>query len=301
MSIHVTLRQLRLFLALADTGSVSGAARACHVTQPTVSMQLREIGEAVGLPLYEVVGRRVYLTGVGEELARSARNMLEEWAAFSQRIDAIRGLTTGQLRVAIVSTAKYFMPRLLGRFCQRHPDVDIALEVLNRDGVLQRLRDNRDDLYIMSAPPRDLEISSRAFMANPVVVVAPPGHPLAAAKRLSLAKLAAERFVLRERGSGTRLAADAHFRTHGFQPRIRLELGSNEAIKQAVAGGLGISVLSRHAITIERREGSLIELPVSGFPLHANWFVVHLKGKRLSPLANAFLEELQADVEGEAI
>jgi len=293
MSIHVTLRQLRLFLALAERGSVSAAARACHVTQPTVSMQLKEIGEAVGLPLYEVVGKRVFLTATGEDLARTARAMLDEWESFSQRIDAARGLTAGRLKVAVVSTAKYFVPRFLGTFCQRHPEVDIALEVLNRDGVVQRLRENRDDLYVMSAPPRDLEIVSQAFMANPLVVVAPPVHPRAGARRATLAQLGNEQFVMREQGSGTRLAVDAHFRAHAFQPRIRLELGSNEAIKQAVAGGLGIAVLSRHALEAELRDGTLVELAVRNFPIHDNWFVVYPRGKRLSPLATAFLETLR--------
>ncbi|MEI7465717.1 MAG: LysR family transcriptional regulator, partial [Burkholderiales bacterium] len=154
--MNVTFRQLRLFLALADTGSVSAAARATHVTQPTASMQLKEIAGAVGLPLYEIVGRKLYLTDAGKELAETARAISQTWEAFEQRIDSAKGLARGKLHVSVVSTAKYFMPRLIGSLCARHPGIDVALEILNRDGVVQRLRENRDDLYIMSMPPRGM-------------------------------------------------------------------------------------------------------------------------------------------------
>jgi len=188
MSIHVTFRQLRLFLALAATGSVSGAARSVHVTQPTASMQLREISAAVGVPLYEVIARRVHLTEAGNELVHAARAIASEWEAFGQKIDSIRGLTRGRLNVAVVSTAQYFIPRLLGDFCDRYHNVEIALEVLNRDGVVSRLRENRDDLYIMSMPPADLALEDHVFMPNPLVVVhaSPPPTPLSITKLQSL-------------------------------------------------------------------------------------------------------------------
>lgn len=300
MSIHVSFRQLRLFVALADCRSISGAARACHVTQPTVSMQLRDMTAAVGLPLYEIIGRQLFLTAAGEELATSARSMLAEWDAFEQRSAALRGLGGGRLRVAVVSTAKYFIPRLLGEFCGRHPDIDVSLEVLNRDGVVQRLRENRDDLYIMSRPPADIDVVEQAFMANPLVVIAPIGHPLATARRIPAQRLAAERLILREVGSGTRLACDAHFRKLGVKPKLRLELGSNEAIKQAVAGGLGISILSQHALGDDLAGQGLAVLSAAGFPIHANWFVVHPRGKRLSPLAEAFLHDLREAAGGQS-
>ncbi len=292
--MNVTFRQLRVFLALADLGSISAAARASHVTQPTVSMLLRELTETIGLPLYEVIGKKVYLTAAGEELARSVRAMEDEWAGFSQRIDSMKGLDRGRLRVAVVSTAKYFVPRLLGNFCGLHPDIEIALEVLNRDGVVQRLRENRDDLYIMSMPPRDLDLSAQVFLPNPLVVLAPRHHALTGAGRLPLADLAEERFILREGGSGTRLACDAHFQQQGFRPRIRMELGSNEAIKQAVVGGMGLAVLSRHAIGEALEENGLAILDIEGFPIHASWYIVYPRGKRLSPSATAFLQQLQA-------
>jgi DNA-binding transcriptional LysR family regulator len=290
--MHTTLRQLRLFAALAEHGSVTAAARACHVTQPTVSMQLKDLTDAVGLPLYERVDNRIHLTQAGEDLLRTARAMSDEWAAYVQRIDAMKGLTRGRLRVALVSTAKYVVPRILGRFCARHPDIDIALEVLNRDGVIARMRDNRDDLYVMSIPPADIALERHPFLPNPLVVIAGTSHPLVGRKRLPLAKIARERFILREPGSGTRLACDAHFKRAGLVPDVRLEIGSNEAIKEFVAAGMGIAVVSRHALGSKESDSGLAILNVAGFPLHSNWWIFYPRGKSLSPIATRFLDEL---------
>lgn len=293
--MNMTFRQLRLVLALADTGSISAAARATHVTQPTASMQLREAANAVGMPLYEVIGKRVHLTEAGKELARTARAMSAEWEAFEQKIDGLKGLTRGRLKVAVVSTAKYFVPRLLGSFCATYPAIDISLEVLNRDGVVSRLADNLDDLYIMSMPPTDVDLEDQVFMPNPLVVIAPGKK--AASKRAStnktidLSDLAGSRFILREPGSGTRMATDAHFRRLGFNPGLKLELGSNEAIREAVAGGLGVAVISRHALKGQASDG-VVELNVRGFPLQSQWHVVHHKGKQLSPIAQIFRDHL---------
>jgi DNA-binding transcriptional LysR family regulator len=288
MTMNVTFRQLRLFLALADTGSVSAAARLLHVTQPTASMQLREIADSVGLPLYEVISRRVHLTEAGRELARTARAIAGEWELFGQKIDAMKGLTRGRLRVAVVSTAKYFVPRLLGSFCAAHPEIDISLEVLNRDGVVQRLRENLDDLYIMSMPPTDIDLEDQVFMPNPLLMIASLSHPLAHRKKITVQQLSTERFILRERGSGTRMAVDAQFRKLRFSPLLRLELGSNEAIKQAVAGGLGISVVSRHALYERLEDDDVAVLDAEGFPIASQWHVVYPKGKQLSPIARVF-------------
>jgi len=292
--MNVTFRQLRLFLALADTGSVSRAARECHVTQPTASMQLKDISDSVGVPLYEVISKRVHLTDAGRDLARTARSIADNWAAFEQEIDAAKGLTRGKLRVAVVSTAQYFVPRLLGTFCSRYPDIDISLEVLNRDGVVQRLQGNQDDLYIMSMPPAGIELEDRVFMPNPLVVIAPNNHPLASRRNIELQELSSLRFILRERGSGTRMAVDAHFKRLRFKPDLRLELGSNEAIKEAVAGDLGVSVISSHALHGQAAEHGVSTLNVAGFPIESSWHVVHQKGKRLSPIAAVFQEHLLA-------
>ena len=292
--MHTTFRQLQLFLALAEHGSITAAARACHVTQPTVSMQLRDLTEAVGLPLYEQLGKRLHLTDAGHALVKAARSMSAEWSAFEQKIAALKGMTQGRLGVSVVSTAKYFVPAMLGTFCASHPEIDIALQVLNRDGVVARLRENRDDLYIMSIPPADIELEQKLLLPNPLVVVAPRSHRLAGKRSVSLASLASERFILRERGSGTRMACDAHFAALQFQPNVRLELGSNEAIKQSVAAGLGLAVLSRHALLTDAATESVAVLNVRGYPVHSNWFVLYPKGKQLSPIAAEFLSHLHA-------
>ena len=290
--MNITFRQLRLFLALADTGSVSAAAKALHVTQPTASMQLKEMAQSVGLPLYELVNRKIYLTDAGKELAAVARSVAQSWDTFEQHIDAVKGLSRGKLRVAVVSTAKYFMPRLIGSFCARHPAVDVSLEILNRDGVVQRLRDNLDDLYIMSMPPADMDLTDEVLMPNPIVVIAATTDPLARRQAVPLQELAQRRFILREKGSGTRMAADQHFRKMKFRPDVRLELGSNEAIKESVAGGLGLGVVSRHALHGHRREHGVSVIDVEDFPLPSAWHIVHPAGKRLSPLALAFKQQL---------
>lgn len=292
--MYYTRRQLQLFLAVAEHGGVSAAARACHVTQPTVSMQLRELADAVGLPLYEQIGRQLHLTPAGEALVATARAMNDEWSAFEQRIAGLKGLTEGRLRVAVVSTAKYFIPRMLGQFCKQHPGIDVALAVENRDGVVARLRGNADDLYIMSQPPADIEVERHTFLPNPLVVIAPRSHPLASRKRIALESLAGEPFVMREPGSGTRLACEAHFAAAGFAPRVRLELGSNEAIRQAVEGELGLGIVSLHALAGVAPGERPAVLPVSGFPIRSSWSILYPRGKRLSPIAGVFLDYLKA-------
>lgn len=287
--MDVTFRQLRLFLALADTGSVSRAARALHVTQPTASMQLRQMARATGAPLHEPAGRGIRLTESGRELADAARRIFAAWDAFEQGVAARRGLAAGRLRVAVVSTAKYFMPRMVGGFCKLHPKVDVSLEILNRDGVVQRLREGRDDLYIMSMPPSDLKVLAEVILPNPIVVIAAEADPLCRRKSLRLADLGDRRLVLREPGSGTRMAVERHFRRQRHRADVRLELGSNEAIKQTVAAGLGIGILSRHALGATHP--GLRELDVRGFPLPSAWHLVRSSAP-LSPLAAAFREHL---------
>jgi LysR family transcriptional regulator, low CO2-responsive transcriptional regulator len=285
---------MQLFLALVETGSVTAAARAVHVTQPTATMQLQKVAESVGLPLYEVISKKVHLTEAGRELAHVARSIANEWESFDQKMDALRGLTRGRLRVAMVSTAKYFVPRLLGEFCGQHPNIEIALEVLNRSGVVQRLRDNLDDMYIMSMPPTDLDIVSHVFIPNPLVMIAASSHPLLQQSGVQWSALENERFILRERGSGTRMAVDQFFKDHHFKPHVRLELGSNEAVKEAVAGNLGVSVVSRHTLSGNLNHHGVAELRVEGFPIQSNWFIVYPKTKQLSPIAKVFLQHLLA-------
>lgn len=296
--MNFTFRQLRLFLALAETGSVSAAAKAMHVTQPTASMQLKEITASVGLPLYEVIGKKVFLTDVGKSLAVTARDITQSLASFEQLTYATKGIAKGHLRIAVVSTAKYFMPRLIGSFCKRHPLIDVSLEILNRDGVLGRLRQNTDDLYIMSMPPDDVVLMDEVLMPNPIVVIAASTDPLTKQKKVSLDDLSRRRFILRESGSGTRMAADQHFRRKKFRPDIRLELGSNEAVKESVAGGLGIGVISQYALHGHQKEHGVRVIDVNDFPLKSSWHLVHLAAKNLSPIALAFKEHIIREING---
>lgn len=299
--MHFTFRQLQLLVALAQTGSVTGAARRCHVTQPTVSMQLKDLAAAVGLPLYEQVGRRLQLTAAGEAVVRTAQSMMDEWESLEQRIAAMKGVEQGRLRVSVASTAKYFVPRMLGRFCEDHPSIDITLQVLNRDGVVARLRENLDDLYVLSRPPRDIAHRSEVLLRNPLVVVAPLAHPLAGTAGVRWQRLRSEPFILREAGSGTRLSVDEHFGQLGLSPRVRLELGSNEAIKQAVSAGMGLAVLSRHALAADPAQEGLAVLDVRRFPVPSAWSVLWPAGKQLSPVAAEFVRHLhQASAHWEA-
>ena len=294
--MNITFRQLRLFLALAETGSVSGAAKLMHVTQPTASMQLKDITESVGLPLYEVVSKKIYLTDMGKELATTARAIAQSWDSFEQNADAVKGLSRGKLKVAVVSTAKYFMPRLVGSFCQKYPEIDVSLEILNRDGVVQRLRDNMDDIYIMSKPPSDLDLSDEAFMPNPIVLIASTMDPLVKRVAVPLNELSKKRFILREKGSGTRMAGDQFFSKKKFRADVRLELGSNEALKESVAGGLGLGLVSKHSLHGLVKEHGVGIVDVEGFPLPSAWHIVHPASKKLSPLALAFKQHLLEEI-----
>lgn len=294
--MNITFRQLRLFLALADTGSVSAAAKTMHVTQPTASMQLKEVTQSVGLPLYEFIGKKIYLTDVGKELAATARSVAQSWDSFEQSVDGMKGLSRGKLRVAVVSTAKYFMPRLIGSFCAKYPAIDVSLEILNRDGVVHRLRENLDDLYIMSMPPADIELGDEVFLPNPIVVIAATTDSLAKRRQVPLHELANRRFILREKGSGTRMAGDLHFRKMKFRPDIRLELGSNEAVKESVAGGLGVGLLSRHALHGLQKEHGVSVIDIEDFPLTSAWHIVHPASKKLSPLALAFKQHVLLEI-----
>ena len=288
---HLTFRQLETFATVARLGSFSRAAEALHLTQPAVSIQVRQITESIGLPLFEQSGREIRLTAAGQELLRTARELDDSWNRFESAVDALKGLKKGRLRVALVTTAKYFLPRMLGAFCQRYPDIEIELEVANRARIIERLRANEDDLYIMSFPPEELDVVATPFLDNPLVVVAPAASPLPAGP-LSLADLAPHPFLLRETGSGTRKAVDRHLAANGLTLKVKLALGSNEAIRDLVASGMGLAILSRHVLGEHPEQEGLRILEVAGFPLQQPWSVVHLRQKILSLPAHAFMNEL---------
>jgi DNA-binding transcriptional LysR family regulator len=290
---HSTLRQLELFEAIARLGSFTRAAEELYLTQPTVSMQIKKLTDTVGMPLFEQVGKKIYLTDIGHELHRTCRGISEHMSNFEMIVANMKGLKTGKLRLAVVTTAKYFAPRLLGTFCQQYPGVDVSLKVSNRERVLERLANNLDDLYILGQPPMDIDVVAEAFLENFMVVIAPANHPLARKKKIPLERLAQEPFLLREPGSGTRMATERLFSELGLKLKMRMELGSNEAIKQAVIGGLGVSVLSRHTLELDLPTKQFVILDVQGFPIKRHWYFTYPAGKQLSIIASTFADHLR--------
>jgi LysR family transcriptional regulator, low CO2-responsive transcriptional regulator len=298
--LRLTPQQLRAFDATARLLSVTRAAQELHVTQPTVSVQLRELSSTIGQPLFEMAGRRIKLTQYGELLRETVAELIGCWDRFDSRIAAVAGLMSGRLRIAAVTTAEYFVPDLIGPFAAAHPGVDIDLAIENRDRVVARLQRNADDLAVMMLPPDDLPLNYSPFMDNPLVVIARSSHPLVG-RKVALERLANESWLMREAGSGTRRVAEEHFVAKRFSPRIAMSLGSNEAIKHSVASGLGIAVLSRLAVqaasanhkTPVVADRRLAILDVRGFPIKRRWLVVWRKDIPLSAAAKRFVAYLQ--------
>jgi LysR family transcriptional regulator, low CO2-responsive transcriptional regulator len=291
--LRASPQQLRAFEATARLLSVTRAAEELHVSQPTVSIQLRELASSVGTPLFDTVGRRIQLTVAGQALLETVSDIVGCWQRFESTLSDMQGLLRGRLKIAAVTTAEYFVPDLLGPFAAAHPGVDIDLAVENRDGVVQRLERHSDDLAVMMLPPAHLPLDALPFQANPLVVIAAHNHPRVG-KRTQLAQLSAERWLMRESGSGTRTVALQHFMSQGFEPRIAMSLGSNEALKHAVAAGLGIGVISRMAFSGSSAHAGLQELKVAGFPLKRQWQVVWRKDHPLSAAARTFVKYLEA-------
>lgn len=284
--IRATHQQLLAFETTARLLSMTRAAEELNTSQPTVSIQLRELAGHVGLPLFEMQGRRLALTEAGRELQETVRDIFASWGRFEARIAELQGVRRGTLRLAAVTTAEYLLPQLLGPFCDAYPGIEVELTVENRRTILERLAQDRDDLTVIMVPPEDARLRVLPFVDNPLVVIAAAGHRLAG-KACTLKQLQEERWLLREDGSGGRLIVEAHFVKEGFIPRVAMALGSNEAIKHAVQGGLGITVLSRHALA---GSAGLVELRVKGFPLAGRFSFVMREGRRLSPAAEAFLD-----------
>jgi DNA-binding transcriptional LysR family regulator len=289
---NATLHQLKVFEAVARHTSFTRAAEELFLTQPTVSMQVKQLSKAVGLPLFEQIGKRLYLTEAGKQLYTTSREIFDRLTQFETSIADLKGLKQGTLRLAVVTTAKYVIPRLLGPFCQRYPGIDVSLTVDNHERVIEGLVDNRDDLYILSQPPDDSDVTVHPFLENPLVVLAQRHHTLTKEKDIPLKRLAQEPFIMREPGSGTRKAVQKLFEDQNLELKVKLDLGSNEAIKQAIVGGLGISVLSLHTLTLEGTNSSLAILDVEGFPIQRYWYVVHPAGKQLSMIAQTFFDYL---------
>lgn len=291
---RATLVQLRSFEAVVRLGAVGKAAQALNLAQPTVSTQLKELASATGLTLLQLQGRGLVATAHGERLAQAAREMFAAWQRFEDHAAELQGLKRGRLQLAAVTTTEYFLPDLLGPFAQAHPGIHIELAVENRDAVVARLERGSDELAAMMLPPDHLPLNRWPFLANPLVVVAAAAHPLARRKRLTLAQLLGEPLLVREAGSGTRLALERLLAERQVQWPPRMALGSNEAIKHAVRAGLGLAVLSRHTLSADPAADGLAVLPVSGFPIRRMWHLVWRKDRALSLPARTLLADLRS-------
>lgn len=295
--LHLTLRQLKVFETVARNRSISRAAEELHLSQPAVSMQIKQLEGNVSLPLFELMGKQIFLTEAGNELYRYSREILQRLADLEVALDELKGMERGKLNIAVVTTANYFAPHLLAKFCHRHQNVTVSLNVSNRESVLKQLDDNVIDLAIMGQPPENLDIISQTFMENPLVVVAPPDHPLCQKTKITIKRLSQEIFLVREPGSGTRSVMERFFRQHGMRLNTGMEADTTEAIKQAVQAGMGLGIMSQHTAELELETGRLKILNVQGFPIVRNWHVVIRKNKRLSAIAQAFRDFLLADAE----
>ncbi len=292
---QATLHQLQIFAAIAQHGSFTKAAEELFLTQPTVSQQMKQLTKAMGVPLYEVVGKKIYLTDAGQAVLNVSRDISQRFSELEMTLANIKGLKQGNLKLAAITTAKYFVPRILGTFRQRYPGINISLQIANRQQILERLANNLDDLYFIGQPPEDLDINIRHFLDNPLVVIAPRNHPLAQEKYIPLEKLVEEPLIMRESGSGTRMAVEGFFAENRLKMRVEMEIGSNEAIKQAVVGGLGLSILSRHSLALEGPQGPLVALDVEGFPIQKHWYVIYPSSKQLSIVTETFLDYLMTE------
>lgn len=288
---HTTLRQLQVFEAVARLGSFTRAAEELYLAQPTVSMQLKKLADTVGMPLFEQNGIRIHLTDTGREVYAACHEVFRAMADLEMKVADLKGVKRGRLRLAVITSAKYLAPHLLGQFGRLYPGIDFSLKVTNRERLLERIANHEDDLYILGEPPPGLEVDAHPLVPNPLVIMASRDHPLAGVHNIPLERLLEEPFVLREPGSGTRDALLRLLEKHDLQaPVVRMELSSNESIKQAVVAGLGISVLSLHSLALEGTNGPIAVLDVQGFPIERHWYLAYPGGRKLSVVTQTFLE-----------
>jgi DNA-binding transcriptional LysR family regulator len=291
---NATLRQLKVFEAVARHRSFSRAAEELHLTQPAVSTQVRKLEEHAGLPLFEQLGKKIHLTPAGAQMLQCSREIIQKFKEAEEAMARFKGISGGQLNVSVISAGDYFFPRLLVDFAQRHPGVTLNFGVCNREELLAQLDANQTDLAVMVRPPGDADTVAEPFAPHPYVIVAAPSHPLAGRKRIPVTRIAREPFVVREQGSDTWNSMREAFGERMADLNIAMEIKSTETIKQAVMAGMGVSFLSAHTISRELQAGSIAVLDVQGFPRMLNWYVVHRHTKRLPPVAQAFKSYLLA-------
>ena len=268
--------------------SYTRAAEELHLTQPAVSMQVKQLEGQVGLPLFEQIGKKIFRTEAADIMLSHAQIILQHLIVAREEMESLKGVDSGRLRIAVASTVNYFAARLLATFCRQYPNVEIRLDVTNRETLLQKLEANEPDLALMGQPPAGLDVDTSVFMENPLIMIAAPSHSLTQTKGITLDMLNQETFVVREFGSGTRLAMERFFAEDGFTPRTMVEMTGNEVIKQGVEVGLGLSIVSVHTVELELSAGRLASLDIVGMPIVRRWYVAHRRGKRLSPTALYF-------------
>ena len=285
---NYSLKQIQTFIEVTRQGSVSKAAEKLCVTQPAVSMHIRQLEEAFGVALVEAQGRGIRLTDAGRTFAGRANVVMAELHELESLMAEYAGAQKGRIALAVVSTAKYFVPMLLMRFSRLYPDIEVRLHIENRESVLGMLERSEADLVIMGRAPRNMTTQAAAFATNPMAIVAAPSHALAGHKNLPFSVLADYAFVMRESGSGTRAAMERLFALHEVPLKVAMEMPSNETIKQAVMAGMGLSFLSLRTLRQELAGGYLVQLDINGMPIVGQWFVTHMASKTLSPAARAF-------------
>ena len=291
--LPLSLRQLQVFESVARHLNHSRAAAELFLSQPAVSMQIKQAEQTIGLPLFEQAGKKLFLTEAGRELLHYSRSVLQLMQEMESVFAQMKGLEHGHLTISVVSTANYFMPQLLAKFIQAHPKIKVSLSVANRDAVIKQLTENIADLAIMGQPPEGTDMMAEPFMENPLVVIAAPTHHLSRHKNIQPRQLAKETFLLREQGSGTRGVVERFFASHHLVLPAHMAMDTNEAIKQSVQAGIGIGIISRHGIEMELETKRLVILDVAHFPIVRHWYIVHRKDKRLSTAAQEFVKFLQ--------
>ena len=285
---NFTFRQLILLEAVARNSSFTRASEELFLTQPAVSTQIKQLEQEVGMPLFEHMGKKIFLTAAGREMVEFSRTIAQQFTDIRTVIEEMQGIQRGHLDISVTSTAKYFAPYLLAAFCKKHEGITVNLRVTNRETILRQLADNIPDMAIMGNPPKGLATVANSFMSNPLVVIAPTDHPLAKEGRILLRRVLEESFIVREKGSGTRTAIERFMEQSGQRMTTTMEMSSNEAIKHAVMAGLGLGIVSVHALEMEFKLGRLVVLNVEGFPILKNWYIVHREEKRFSIAAEAF-------------
>lgn len=289
-----TLRQLEILLAVYEAGSITVASETLHLTQPTVSMQLKKLADGIDTPLYHTVGRRLIFTDSGLALIHTAREVMNSFQRLDMKLADLRGMKAGTLKLAVVTTSKYFIPHLLGPFCKRHPNVDIQFKVGNRQQIIDRLYEGSDDFYVFSHPPADSRFETLDFLPNPLVAISASKHRLSRKKNINLTELFAEKLLMREAGSGTRYAIEEFLKGEKVQLRSNMTIESNEAIKHAVMSELGVSILSAHTLAFGGKSG-LAVLNVKQLPIETNWYFVWLKDKPQSLIAETFFNYVESE------